>query len=301
MKKMFEARRLFITTPIFYINSKPHLGHLYTLCIADYLKRAKHQSNLYEKVYLLTGTDEHGKKVMEKAIESNEEINSYAENSSKLFRDLADNFYIDYDFFIRTTDLHHKEFVQDSWKQLQEQNYIYSDTYNGWYSIRDESFIPEKDLVKNEKNEYVTKEGSSVEYTSEQNYLFRLSNFNKEVLKFLNDEDSIIPKEKASIINSEYTEVQDISISRDKKRVSWAINVPNDPTQTIYVWFDALLNYLSGTLVLFPDANTNKFRSFDYYHIVGKDIIRFHTVIWKGLLSALGIESKVQVLVHDHW
>lgn len=248
---------LVITTPIFYINARPHLGHLYTLVLADYNKRFFTAQKVYQNVFLLTGTDEHGKKVSDRALAEKLEIRDFCNKSSLLFENLARDFDINYDYFHRTTFAHHKDFVTQVWLDLEGKDLIYPDQYTGYYSLRDESFIPEKDLLlvthPSGQISYTTTEGSPVEHTSERNYLFRLSNFSQKISDFFGGNPNVIsPEQKSKITRGELlsSPIGDLSVSRDSKRVAHGIPVPGDAGQTIYVWFDALLNYLSGTKFL---------------------------------------------------
>lgn len=307
---------LFVTTPIFYINAKPHLGHLYSQILCDYQKRLftkQSQKNLeksYQKVYMITGTDEHGQKVFQKANMLKTDPQVHCDTNSKYFKDLADTFNIDYDYFVRTTSDHHKNFVKNFWILGTAKNLFYEELYKGWYSIRDETFVPEKDLVKNSIGKYLTKEGEEVEHISESNYLFKLTDYKNEIEEFLRKDGSILPKEKTKIVMSKNSleDQQDVSVSRNSDRVSWGVQVPGNSSQTIYVWFDALLNYLSSAKKLLYDEKISdqefcmeKTGNIDFQHIVGKDIIKFHTIMWKGLLTSVSIKSGVSVLVHAHW
>jgi methionyl-tRNA synthetase len=283
-----------ITTPIFYVNANPHIGHLYTAILAD---AVKHVYTLQgKKVFLSTGTDEHGLKIQQKAKENNTDVKTFCDKNSAKFKALFDLAGIKYDDYIRTTEERHKEEVHKIWKILENDKKVEKGTYSGYYSISDESFIPEKDLIQVD-GKYVTKLKQPVEYITEENYKILFDKYinkyneliEKNILVFF---PSYIHNEVKEYINQK---LFDICISRPKKRVTWGIDVPNDNEHVIYVWFEALINYLTVT-------NKHKPEDINFIHIIGKDISKFHCYIWPiMLIMSNKFPNKMNILMHNYW
>lgn len=308
-----STKPFYITTPIFYVNAAPHIGHLYSMLIADTRNKWEKLNPLKES-FMLTGTDEHGLKIQLTAEKLGLEPKVLVDKVSQNFSKLAEQFDVNYDRFIRTTDNDHIELVRYFWNLMMEKGFIYTDTHSGWYSISDETFFPEtqiEEVVKNGKAVKISSETKNeVVYQKETNYFFKLSMFQEQLIQFLKQNPEFIkPKHRYQFILKELedTKLPDLSISRPSSRLKWSIEVPNDSTQKIYVWFDALLNYLTATK--FPhgfEVQDSKFVTpensiWPATHVIGKDIIRFHCIYWPIFLMAAGIELPKQVIVHSHW
>ncbi|RCK64991.1 Methionine--tRNA ligase, mitochondrial [Candida viswanathii] len=296
-------KKFYITTPIFYVNAAPHIGHLYSMLIAD-------TRNRWEKLapgrdgFMLTGTDEHGLKIQATAKSQGMEPKELVDKVSQNFAVLAEKLDIRYDRFIRTTDTDHVDVVKYFWNLMMEKGFIYTDTHGGWYSVSDETFYPETQIEEIEKNGQLVKVSTEtrneVVYQEETNYFFKLSQFQDQLVEFLESHpDFIKPSHRYRFILNELknNKLADLSISRPSSRLEWSIEVPDDPSQKIYVWFDALLNYLTATG--YPRALNNEL--WPATHIIGKDIIRFHCIYWPIFLMAAGVELPTQVIVHSHW
>lgn len=305
-----HTKPTYTTTPIFYVNASPHIGHLYSMLIADTVTRWN-KLNPKNKAYMLTGTDEHGLKVQATAEKLGIEPKQLVDDVSMNFKKLAELSNVQYDRFIRTTDEDHVRLVKWFWELMMEKGYIYEGSHCGWYCVSDETFYPEAQTKQEGDKRISIETGNEVVMQQEVNYFFKLSAFQQELLEFLlKNPDFIKPKSKYEFIVRELqlTKLGDLSISRPASRLKWSIEVPNDPSQKIYVWFDALLNYL--TAAGFPHGFT-KAQSEEYItpleniwpatHIIGKDIIRFHCIYWPIFLMAAKIELPKQVIVHSHW
>ncbi|ODV97579.1 hypothetical protein PACTADRAFT_47471 [Pachysolen tannophilus NRRL Y-2460] len=303
----------YITTPIFYVNAAPHLGHLYSMLLCDIKTRWVRLSG--KPAFFTTGTDEHGLKV-QIASEKNDKKNpkEFCDELSVTFKELAKLTNINYDRFIRTTDDDHLQAVKKFWDIVYEKGYIYKGQHSGWYSVSDETFYPETqieakiDPLTNKEKFYSKETGTEVIYETEENYFFKLSKFRQPLIELLKqNQNFIIPRNYYEIILKELEseELQDLSISRPYSRLKWGIQVPEDPSQVIYVWFDALVNYLTSTG--FPWSPTSLIQKaplnnpWPASHLIGKDISRFHCIYWPSFLMAAGIELPKQVIVHGHW
>lgn len=300
------AKPFYVTTPIYYVNSAPHVGHLYSMVLADVLKRW-HQLKR-EQAQLLTGTDEHGIKVQRAAEAAGVDTYTFCTETAKQFMKLADAGNISYDRFFRTTDADHKEAVSFFWKELNSHGYIYEAKHEGWYCVSDETFYPESqvhmilDPATGEKVMASVETGKDVIWTSEINYHFRLSAFRDQLLQHYKDNpEFIVPRQRMNFVIKEVeTALTDLSISRPKERLSWGIPVPDDPSQTIYVWFDALINYITHAGYPFAPPDEQGPWPADV-QVIGKDIIRFHTIYWPAFLMAIGLPVPTQYLCHAHW
>ncbi|KAH3686748.1 hypothetical protein WICPIJ_002270 [Wickerhamomyces pijperi] len=293
-----SSNAFYITTPIFYPNASPHLGHLYSTLLSDVRHRwetlQSHQS------FFTTGTDEHGLKIQTAALKLNKEPKQFVDELVQRFLHLDQVAEIKYDRFIRTTDQDHIASVQHFWNVLLEKGWIYEGEHKGWYCISDETFYPESQIKQSEEGKYYSVEsGNEVTLTSEKNYFFKLSQFQEQLIAHLEaNPNFIIPDSRRLDLLKELQtyKLEDLSISRPTSRLSWGIPVPNDPTQTIYVWIDALVNYL--TSVGYPGKLSQFWPA---THVIGKDIVRFHCIYWPSLLMAAGVPLPKQVVVHGHW
>ncbi|KAG1683166.1 Methionine--tRNA ligase, mitochondrial [Nymphon striatum] len=290
----------FITTPIFYVNGDPHLGHFYTAAIADALSRYKNLATGCDVIFS-TGTDEHGLKIQQAAAKGNELPNSYANRMSKKFMELCDKGNIQYTQFIRTTSEQHQVAVKTFWETLMSRGYIYKGIYEGWYCVSDETFLTESQVTENSlpngKSEMVSLESNNlVEWISEDNYIFKLSSFKDDLIHWIK-KDVIKPRIFTTKILNLIEDLEDLSVSRPVSRLNWGVSVPNDPDHTVYVWLDALINYL--TVVGYPNKPIYKWPP--DCQVIGKDILKFHAIYWPAFLIAANLEPPRNILCHSHW
>ena len=286
----------FVTTPIYYVNGAPHLGHAYTSVSADVLARFHRKDG--KQVYFVTGTDEHGQKVQQSAAKAEKSPLAFANENSDKFRVMTKALHCSNDDFIRTTEQRHKDAVLELWNRLQSRGQIYLGSYEGWYSVRDEAFYSESELVNGK-----APTGADVEWVKEESYFFRLSNWTTKLLEFYDKHPDFLGpdgrrNEVISFVSQEGG-LRDLSVSRTT--FTWGISVPNDPKHVIYVWLDALVNYLS--VLGFPDDNSELFKRYwpANLHVVGKDILRFHTVFWPAFLLAAELEPPKKIFAHGWW
>ncbi|CAK8993735.1 Probable methionine--tRNA ligase [Durusdinium trenchii] len=304
--------KMLVTTPIFYCNGLPHIGHAYSSLLADGLARYWRLAG--RQVVLATGTDEHGSKVEEAArAQGFEETISFCDHVSGEFRKQFDALQISYDDFIRTTEERHAEKVEALWRRLHAKGAIVRGSHEGWYCQSDEAFLTDKQVEKTEDGKHVSAEsGHAVEWLAESNLLFKLSDLEGEIKAWLESDGRrgphVVPQSRLHEMLAliEAGGLRDLSVSRPRDRVGWALPVPDDSSQSIYVWLDALTNYLTTAKVpVNPDPMMPvswKDAGVDHVvHVIGKDILRFHTVYWPGFLIAAGIEPPDQVFVHGHW
>jgi methionyl-tRNA synthetase len=291
-------KRWYLTTPIYYANGAPHIGHAYTSVATDVLARWKRLDG-YD-VFFLTGTDEHGQKVEKAAADAGLDPQSLVDRMAADFRDMAAVMGISYDDFIRTTEPRHKAGCAELWKRLEAAGEIYLGHYEGWYAVRDEAFYGEDELVLRPDGTRTAPSGAPVEWVREPSYFFRLSAWQDRLLRFYADNPAFIApssrrNEVASFVRGGLT---DLSISRTSFR--WGIPVPGNPDHVMYVWLDALLNYI--TALGFPDESSSRWQFWPAdLHMVGKDITRFHTVYWPAFLMAAGLPVPKRVYAHGWW
>ena len=287
----------YITTPIYYTNDIPHIGHAYTSIACDII--ARYNKLLGNNVFFLTGTDEHGQKVEKAAINSKLKPKEFVDKLSVNFINLIPFLGCEIDDFIRTTEERHIKASQELWKQLEKNNQIYLSNYEGWYSVRDEAFYLENELKKID-GKYVTDNGSPVEWVKEESYFFKLSEWQDKLINYYEkNPESILPKTRYNeVLSFIKGGLKDLSISRTT--FNWGVPVPNNSKHVMYVWIDALCNYL--TAIGYPDTNNNNYKKFwPATHIVGKDILRFHAVYWPAFLMAAGIEPPKRIFAHGWW
>lgn len=291
--------RYYITTPIYYVNDVPHIGHMYTTLACDVLARFRRLDGW--DVHFLTGTDEHGQKVQKAAAAAGIAPQEFTDRVSANFRELAALMKFSNDDFIRTTEARHKRACAALWERLIERDQIYLETYGGWYAVRDEAFYAESELVADGKGGRLAPTGAPVEWVEEPSYFFRLSAWPERLLKFYEENpDFILPASRRNeVVSFVAGGLQDLSISRTT--FDWGIPVPNDPAHVMYVWLDALTNYL--TAAGFPDTEDAFFARWwpADLHMVGKDILRFHAVYWPAFLMAADIEPPRRVFAHGWW
>ena len=293
------SNRYYVTTPIYYVNDAPHIGHAYTTLACDVLARFKRLDG-YD-VKFLTGTDEHGQKVEKSALAAGIEPQQFTDNVSKNFRDLADFMNYTHDDFIRTTEPRHKAACQAIWKRLFDASEIYLGSYAGWYAVRDEAFYNEGELTKGPDGKRIAPSGAEVEWIEEPSYFFRLSAWEDRLLKFYDDNpDFIMPRTRRNeVVSFVKGGLQDLSVSRTAFK--WGVPVPDDDAHIVYVWLDALTNYI--TAVGFPETEADDYARYwpANLHMVGKDILRFHAVYWPAFLMAAGLEPPKRVFAHGWW
>jgi len=289
-----ESRKYYLTTPIYYVNDVPHIGHAYTTLACDVLARFKRLDGF--DVLFLTGTDEHGQKVEKAAEAVDMKPQAFTDKVSQNFRDLLPFMNISNDDFIRTTETRHKAAAQAIWHRLMKNGHIYLDKYSGWYSVRDEAYFSEGELVDGK-----APTGAPVEWVEEPSYFFDLSQWETKLLQFYKDNpDFIAPVSRRNeVVSFVSSGLRDLSISRTS--FNWGIAVPDDEKHIMYVWLDALTNYITATG--FPDEEQNLYRKFwpASLHMVGKDILRFHAVYWPAFLLAADLEPPKRVFAHGWW
>ena len=289
-------KNFYITTPIYYPSAKPHMGHAYTSIVADVIARFKRIDGF--NVYFLTGTDEHGLKIQRAAEVKNMDPLLFCNEISMTFKDLTKTLNLSNTDFIRTTEDRHIKSVQNLWNLLEKNDDIYLSKYSGWYSVSDEAYYSEDEIItKNDKKKSLVS-GSEVEWVEEESFFFRLSKWQDKLLEYYNkNPDFILPKSrKNEVINFVKSGLKDLSVSR--KSFSWGIKVPNDDKHIIYVWLDALTNYLSA--LNYPDTQSDLFKKFwpASVHLIGKDILRFHAVYWPAFLLAAKIPLPKRIYGH---
>jgi len=290
------AKNYYITTPIYYPSAKPHMGHAYSSIIADFFARFKKIDGF--NVHFLTGTDEHGLKIQRSAEKKDMDPLKFCDEISITFRNLSKILNLTNTDFIRTTEKRHKLSVQYLWNELEKNDHIYLSKYSGWYSISDEAFYNEDEIEENNGVKVAISSKSIVEWVDEESYFFRLSKWEKPLLEFYqNNPDFISPSSrKNEVISFVKNGLKDLSVSR--KSFSWGIKVPNDNEHVIYVWLDALTNYLSA--LNYPNTKDKLFKNFwpACVHLIGKDILRFHAVYWPAFLLAAKIDPPKKVYGH---
>jgi methionyl-tRNA synthetase len=293
---MAEKPRYYITTAISYPNGPPHIGHAYEVIATDAIARFMRLDG-YD-VFFLTGTDEHGQKIQQTAAKEGITARELVDRNVPRFRAMAERLNCSNDDFIRTTEDRHHRSSQAIWERMEKNGDIYLDKYAGWYSVRDEAYYAEDETHVNEhKVRLATKTGTPVEWVEEESYFFRLSAYQQKLLDLYERENYVLPKERlnevASFVRSG---LKDLSISRTT--FDWGIRVPGNPKHIMYVWVDALTNYI--TAAGFPDTGSEKFKRYwpADLHVIGKDIVRFHAVYWPAFLMSAGVEVPRRIFSH---
>ena len=285
----------YITTPIYYVNDKPHIGHAYTTLACDVMARFMRLDG--RKVRLLTGTDEHGQKVQKSALAAGKDPQTFVDAVSQNFRDLAGLLNFTTDDFIRTTEPRHTRACQALWQRMADAGQIYLGSYSGWYSVRDEAYFDEKELDVVDGRR-LAPSGAECEWVEEPSYFFRLSDWQEPLLAFYEQNPDFIQPEsrRNEVISFVRGGLRDLSISRTT--FDWGVPVPDDPKHIMYVWLDALTNYLSA--LGYPDTEDPLYRDFwpCDVHVVGKDILRFHAVYWPAFLMAAKLPPPRRVVAH---
>ncbi|HKP96808.1 MAG TPA: methionine--tRNA ligase [Fibrobacteria bacterium] len=293
---MSEANKTFyITTPIYYVNDAPHIGHSYTTILADVLTRFHKLAG--DRTFFLTGTDEHGQKVQQAADKAGVSPKEHCDLYAKRFRDAWNELDIGYDKFIRTTDPDHIAYVQDIFRQLWDRGQIYEKEYEGWYSVGEERFFTEKELVDGKD----PVSGRPVEKIREKNYFFRMSAYQDWLIRYIEENpDFILPDfRRNEVLGFLRQPLNDLCISRPKSRLAWGVTLPFATGYVAYVWVDALFNYRSGVHGrTFPDGASVWPAD---YHLLGKDILTTHAVYWTTMLKALDMPQPRHILAHGWW
>jgi methionyl-tRNA synthetase len=296
---MAEADRYYVTTPIYYVNDAPHIGHAYTTLACDALARFMRLDG--RSVHFLTGTDEHGQKVEKSAKVAGMDPKAFTDKVSQNFRDLAKAMNFSNDDFIRTTEERHIKSCQEIWRRLKERGEIYLGSYAGWYAVRDEAYYAEDELTTTPSGKKIAASGAEVEWVEEPSYFFKLSQWGDRLLKFYEANPSFIAPEsrRNEVINFVKSGLRDLSVSRTSFK--WGVPVPDDPAHIVYVWLDALINYI--TAVGFPDESAPSYKKFwpADLHMVGKDILRFHAIYWPAFLMAADLPPPRRVFAHGWW
>jgi methionyl-tRNA synthetase len=288
----------YVTTAIAYPNGEPHIGHAYEMIATDAIARWKRLEG--RDVYFLTGTDEHGIKMAQTAAALGVTTRELADRNSARFKELAAALDLSNDDFIRTTEPRHYSASQEIWRKMQASNNgdIYQSTYKGWYSVRDEAYFDESELTDGLGGKKLAPSGAEATWVEEPSYFFRLSAYQDRLLKLYEEQpDFIAPKERRNeVLSFVKGGLQDLSISRTT--FDWGIPVPNAPGHVMYVWIDALTNYITG--VGYPDTDSEQFQRYwpADLHVIGKDIIRFHTVYWPAFLMSAGLPVPKRVFAH---
>lgn len=289
------SKHFYVTTPIYYVNDVPHIGHAYCTVAADVIARYKRLSG-YD-VLFLTGADEHGQKVEKAAKEHGLPVQEYVDKMIIPFKELWNCLNISNDDFIRTTEPRHEKVVQTIFQKLYDQGDIYQGVYEGWYCIHEETFCLETQLLEGKLCPECKR---PVEWLKEESYYFKTSKYQDELLKHIEDNPGFIQPDirRNEVVSFIKGGVQDVCVSRTTFK--WGVPVPFDAKHVVYVWFDALINYLTGCGYLQDESKFKKFWPADV-HLIGKDIIKFHAVIWPSMLMALGVGLPRQIFAHGFW
>ena len=289
-------KNFYITTPIYYPSGKPHMGHAYSSIVADVIARFKRIEGY--NVHFLTGTDEHGLKIQREAEKNNKASQVFCDELSNKFKELTKILNLSNNDFIRTTEKRHFKSVEDLWKKLVNSGDIYLDKYKGWYSISDEAYYDEDEIEEKNGTKVSKLSGSNVEWVEEESYFFKLSAWSKKLLAhYKSYPDFILPNtRKNEVVKFVEKGLSDLSVSRTS--FTWGIPVPKNQKHVIYVWLDALTNYLSA--LDYPDTSSDLYKSFwpADLHIIGKDILRFHAIYWPAFLMAANIPLPKRVFGH---
>ena len=294
---MVKYKTFYVTTPIYYPNAKPHIGSYFTTLVADILARWKRLEG-YE-VFFLTGTDEHGLKIYREAQKLGKDPKAFVDEMSEEFKKAWNALDISYDRFIRTTDSDHEEVVKYIIQKLWEKGELYKGKYTGWYCVGCEAYYSEGEYIEKNGKKLCPLHEKELEWMEEDTYFFKLSKY-QDYVKNLIESGLIYPAPyKNEILNRLNKGLKDISVTRLRERVPWGVPVPFDEEHVVYVWFDALLNYITGIKYLVDRSFFEKY--WPAVHIIGKDIMWFHTVIWPAILKAADIAPPKKVVIHSFW
>lgn len=295
-------KKFYLTTTLPYVNAEPHIAHALEFVLGDAITRYMRKKLGKDNVFFNVGTDEHGQKILEKSREEGLGVHDFTDKYVKRFEDFCEAFNVSYDFFYRTSKSYHYPVAQAFWNSAVESGDIYKKIYKGLYCVGCERFRTEKEIVDGKCPDH----GKPVIQYEEENYFFRLSKYQDSILKYLQNSEFVIPEDARNFaIEFCKSELQDISISRDKKSLSWGIPIPNDDSQVMYVWFDALTNYIGS---IYYQNNTNqefllekareKMENWEMVQLCGSDNIRFQSIIWQGMLASAKLPFTSKLLVH---
>lgn len=288
-----NKQKIYITTTLPYVNAEPHIGHALEFVQADALSRYFRNKLGKENVFFNVGTDEHGQKIFNKAKEEGLSLNDFVDKYAERFKDFCKLFFVEYDNFYRTSTPEHHEAAKTFWKKCEEKGDIYKKRYSGRYCIGCERYITEKELVDGKCPDHNT----VPELKEEENYFFKLSAYREPLLKWLDEsKDFLKPESKIPELRKIIAEIEDISISRLKENLPWGIEVPNDPEQVFYVWFDALTNYVNAVGFGTDEKKLNEW--WPGIQLCGPDNLRFQGAIWQGMLASVGLPHSTKLLVH---
>ena len=291
-----NKKKYYITTPIYYPSGKPHMGHAYSSIIADVIARYKRLEG-YE-VYFLTGTDEHGLKIQREAEKNKKDTQKFCNELSEKFKELTKILNLSNNDFIRTTEKRHYRSVEDLWKKLEKSGDIYLGKYKGWYSVSDEAYYDDDEIIEQAGSKISKLSGSKVEWVEEESYFFKLSSWAKRLLDhYKSHPNFILPTSRNNeVVKFVEKGLKDLSVSRTS--FSWGIPVPKNQKHIIYVWLDALTNYLSA--LNYPDTSSDLYKIFwpADLHIIGKDILRFHAIYWPAFLMAAKLPLPKRIFGH---
>ncbi|MCD6101124.1 MAG: methionine--tRNA ligase [Candidatus Marinimicrobia bacterium] len=291
-----KNNKFYVTTPIYYVNDKPHIGHAYTTILADVL--ARYHEAMGEEVFFLTGTDEHGQKVQQAAEAAGVDPQVHCDKMVIHFKKAWEKLNIKYDYFIRTTYDFHKEVVQKVLQELYDKGEIYAGEYGGYYCVGCERFYTTKELVDGKCPQHLVKP----EFIKEKNYFFRMSKYQEWLINYIRENPDFIRPEtrRNEVLGFLRNPLDDLCISRPKSRLAWGIELPFDKNYVTYVWFDALLNYITAVGYGRDDMKFNKWWPADY-HLIGKDIVTTHCVYWPTMLKAIGLPLPKTIFAHGWW
>ena len=296
---MTDKQRYYITTAIAYVNGPPHLGHAYEVIATDVMARFKRLDG-YD-VYFVTGTDEHGQKVAKSAADAGKEPQEFCDEISSYFKEMDSLLNVSYDRFIRTTEKAHYASSQAIWQRIADAGDIYLGKYAGWYSTRDEAFFDESELTDGPGGKKIAPSGAECEWVEEPSYFFKLSEWQDRLLEFYEaNPDFILPEARRNeVVSFVRSGLRDLSVSRTT--FDWGVPVPGDEKHVMYVWLDALTNYI--TAVGYPETESDTYQTFwpADLHMIGKDILRFHAVYWPAFLMSAGLAPPKRVFAHGWW
>jgi len=288
-----DRNKLYITTTLPYVNAEPHVGHALEFVQADAISRYFKSKLGNENVFFNVGTDEHGLKIYRKAKEEGLEIKEFVDKYAQRFMDFCKLFFVEYDNFYRTSDEKHHKAAQEFWKRCNAKGDIYKKKYSGKYCVGCERFITEKELVDGKCPDH----GTQPEEKEEENYFFKLSNYKEHLLGWLDSNPEVLkPKQKVEELKKIIEEIEDISISRLRENLPWGIEVPEDPAQVFYVWFDALTNYVNVIGFGTDEKKLNEW--WPGIQLFGPDNLRFQGAIWQGMLASVGLQQSLKLLEH---
>jgi len=291
-----SQNNFYITTPIYYPSGEPHIGHAYSSILADVFARFKRNDG--SNVFFLTGTDEHGLKIQNAAKKNDSTPLNYCDKISLIFKNLTEKLNLSNDDFIRTTEIRQHDSVKELWDRLVKSGDIYLSKYKGWYSVSDEAYYNFDEIIEKNGKKFSTFSGSQVEWVEEESFFFKLSSWQDKLLDFYNKNDKfILPiSRRNEVINFVKNGLKDLSVSRTS--FTWGIKVPNNEKHVIYVWLDALTNYLSA--LNFPKTNDKLYKTYwpASLHVIGKDILRFHAIYWPAFLMAAKIKPPKRIFGH---